>query len=134
MTLYLDASALLKRYIAEPGSSLVHTLLAGDQSWVAANHSYPEVVINLQRRLPSSSVEVAVAAFESDWSRVLVVRLDDRLCHRAAELGPPVGLQTLDAMHLAAAERAGGAELTVVTFDDRLAAGARAMGFPVAGV
>ena len=43
-------------------------------------------------------------------------------------------LRTLDALHLAAAERAGGPELTFVTFDTRLAEAARAMGFPVAGV
>jgi predicted nucleic acid-binding protein len=56
------------------------------------------------------------------------------LCRRAGVIGVAHWLRTLDALHLAAAERAGGAELTVVTFDDRLAAAARAMGFPVAGV
>jgi predicted nucleic acid-binding protein len=56
------------------------------------------------------------------------------LCRRAAALGPEHGLRTLDALHLAAAERAGGAELTFLTFDARLAGAARAMGFPVAGI
>lgn len=134
MTLYLDTSALLKRYIQEPGSALVEALLAGDPRWMAANHGYPEVSINLARRLSSADLGVAVVAFEGDWSRMLVIGLDDRLFRRAANLGATLGLQTLDSMHLAAAERAGGAELTFVTFDDRLAAAARSMGFPVAGV
>lgn len=134
MTLYLDASALLKRYVAEPESGHVADLLDDDRQWTMSNHGYPEVAINLSRRLPSDGFAAALAAFARDWERMLIIRLDDPLCRRAAELGPALGLQTLDALHLAAAERAGGPELTVVTFDTRLAAAARSMGFPVAGV
>lgn len=43
------------------------------------------------------------------------------------------GSWTLDALHLAAAEQAGGRELPFVTFDLRLAEAARALGFTVIG-
>ncbi len=132
--MYLDSSALFKRYVREIGTATLLKLLDDDHRWVAANHVYPEVQINLRRRLADVDLGPASALFDEDWSRMLVVDLDDRLCRRAARIGADWGVRTLDALHLAAAERAGGAELTVVTFDERLAAGARAMGFPVAGL
>lgn len=134
MTLYLDSSALFKRYVREAETADLQRLLDGDDRWVAANHAFAEVAINLTRRLTEADRAVALSQFEDDWSRILVVALDDRLCRRAATIGSDRGVRTLDAMHLAAAERAGGPELTVVTFDARLAAAARSMGFPVAGV
>ena len=134
MTLYLDSSALFKRYVAEPGSEIVEPLLFGDAQWVTANHTFVEISINLGRRLGYSALPVAAARFERDWEAIRVVGLDHSLCRRAADIGADHRLQTLDALHLAAAERAGGPELTFVTFDARLAEVARAMGFPVAGV
>lgn len=134
MTLYLDASALFKRYVTETGSDVVAPLLKANPRWVAAIHTYAEISINLGRRLGGRGLAIAVAQFERDWDAIQIVALDDNLCRRAGAIGVQYRLRTLDALHLAAAERAGGAELTVVTFDDRLAAGARAMGFPVAGL
>lgn len=134
MTLYLDSSALFKRYVAEPGSEVVEPLLLGDAQWVAANHTFVEISINLGRRLGNHALPVATARFQRDWEAIRVVGLDDSLCRRAADIGTELRLRTLDALHLAAAERAGGPELTFVTFDTRLAEAARAMGFPVAGV
>lgn len=43
------------------------------------------------------------------------------------------GTRTLDALHLAAAERAGGSALRFLTFDMRLAQAARSIGFIVVG-
>jgi uncharacterized protein len=132
LTLYLDASAMFKRYVAEVGSALVEATLMSDSVWVAANHSYVEVSIALGRRLGGAALTTGTTRFERDWDAMRVVRLDDTLCRRAADLGVQHGVRTLDALHLAAAERAGGAALTFVTFDSRLADAARAMGMPVA--
>ena len=134
MTLYLDSSALFKRYVAEPGSESVADILANDEAWVTASIAFTELSINLPRRLDVSEAQIAAARLERDWDRIRVVRIDDGLCRRAGLLGREHGLRTLDALHLAAAERAGGAEVTFLTFDIRLAAAARTMGFPVAGV
>jgi len=134
LTVYLDSSALFKRYVREIGTTTLSKLLDDDDRWVAANHVFTEVQINLKRRLVDVDLGPASALFEEDWSRILIIGLDDRLCRRAASIGAERGVRTLDAMHLAAAERAGGAELTFVTFDSRLAAAARSMGFPVAGI
>lgn len=130
----MDASALFKRYVAESGSDLVAAALLADDVWVAGNHSFVEVTIALHRRLEGAAITTGTTRFERDWEAVRVVTLDDNLCRRAADLGAEKGLRTLDALHLAAAERAGGSDLTFVTFDARLGDAARSMGFPVAGV
>lgn len=133
MTLYLDPSALFKRYVDEPGSDVMTAILMGDDVWIAGNHAFVEVSIALGRRLDGPGLSTASARFERDWEAVRVVTLDDTLCRRAADLGVQHRLRTLDALHLAAAERAGGSDLTFVTFDSRLGDAARSMGYPVAG-
>jgi predicted nucleic acid-binding protein len=44
-----------------------------------------------------------------------------------------IRIRTLDALHLAAAERAGGGTLVFVTYDIRQAQAARSLGWPVLG-
>jgi predicted nucleic acid-binding protein len=70
---------------------------------------------------------------ERDWERTFVVALDDAVCRRAMELGITTGARSHDALHLAAAERAGGRSLPIVTFDVRLGHAARSLGFGVIG-
>jgi len=43
------------------------------------------------------------------------------------------GARSLDALHLAAADRAGGRSVPIVTFDIRLGHAARSLGFTVIG-
>jgi predicted nucleic acid-binding protein len=57
--------------------------------------------------------------------------VDIPLLERAGEIACQLATRTLDAIHLAAAERLG-PDLTFVTFDERQAAAARAMGLAVA--
>lgn len=134
MTLYLDSSALAKRYVEEPDGEVVATILMSDDGWATGNHTYTEVSIALGRRLDDSTLVSAAARFELDWDTIRVVHLDGVLFRRAAAIGVEHRLRTLDALHLAAAERAGGEELTFATFDRRLGNAARSMGFPVVGI
>lgn len=133
MTLYVDSSALAKRYVAESDSDTAEAILLDDPDWVSANHTFVEVVLALSRRLDDPDVGPGLTGFDSDWRRTLVVALDGAVCRRAAEIGRVTGSRTLDALHLAAAERAGGRSLPFVTFDLRLAQTARALGFTVIG-
>ena len=133
MTLYVDSSALIKRYVAEVDSDRADAVLLGDPEWVTGRHTYVEVSLALHRRLDETARQSVVDAFEQDWERTFVVALDDAVCRRAAELGIAAGARSLDALHLAAAERAGGRSLPVFTFDVRLAQAARALGFVVVG-
>jgi len=59
-----------------------------------------------------------------------LIRLDDALYEAAADLDPPF-LRSLDAIHLAAAVSIGQDLAGVVTYDTRMADGARALGLQV---
>lgn len=133
MTQYVDSSALAKRYVAEPESDRADAILLADPAWITGQHAYVEVRLALQRRLDDAEREQALDAFEHDWRRTYVVEVDDALCRMAAELGAVTAARSLDALHLAAAERAGGRTIPVVTFDLRLARAARELGFVVVG-
>jgi predicted nucleic acid-binding protein len=72
-------------------------------------------------------------AFRADWDRMHVVELDIPTCERAGDLAETLHLRTLDALHLAAAERAGAGALSFVTYDLRQAQAARSLGWRVLG-
>ena len=133
MTLYLDSSAFIKRYVIEEDRDAVEALLVADPEWVTARHTLVEVVVALHQRLDERDWGVAREAFDRDWDRTYVVGLDETVCRRAAELGVAARVRTLDALHLAAADRAGGRSIPIVTFDVRLGVAARALGFSVIG-
>ncbi len=133
MTLYVDSSALIKRYVDEEDSEAADALLLSDPEWVTGQHTYVEVALAIHRRLGEAERRVASAAFDRDWQRTFIVALDGVVCRRAAELGVATGSRSLDALHLAAAERVGGRSIVIVTFDVRLGQAARSLGFSVVG-
>jgi predicted nucleic acid-binding protein len=96
---------------------------------VAAARSSNQIL----RTVRETERRVATTAFELDWQRTFVVALDDVVCRRAAELGIVTGARSLDALHLAAAERTGGRSVPIVTFDIRLGQAGRSLGFVVIG-
>ena len=60
-----------------------------------------------------------------------LIRLDDALLDRAADLDP-TELRSLDSIHLAAAASLGDDLAAVVSYDDRLLAAAASYGLPTA--
>ncbi len=85
------------------------------------------------RCLALAEEDLTVASLEQDWQRTFIVALDEAVCRRAAELGVATGARSLDALHLAAAERAGGRSMPILTYAVRLAMVARSLGFGVIG-
>jgi predicted nucleic acid-binding protein len=133
VSLYVDTSALLKRYIAEDESERCEQILLGDLAWVTARHTWVEVVRNLSRLLSGSERGRVKRIFRSDWERMYVVEIDATVCERAGDLAETLQVRTLDALHLAAAERAGGGVLPFLTYDIRQAQAARSLGWSVFG-
>ena len=133
MTLYADASAIMKLYLAEPDSDVAQVTLRGDPEWISACLTLVEVRRNLARLLEGEDLTRARAELLQDWSEVVSIALDESMSERAALLAETTGVRTLDALHLAAAENAGGGELPMVTFDQRLADAARSLGWTVLG-
>lgn len=132
--LYVDSSALLRRYVEEPDSAVGERHLLADPAWLTARHTYVEVRRNLGRLVPRGRLSEALEAFSGDWDRFFVVELDKVTCERAAEIAAASGARSLDALHLAAAQRVGGSDLRLLTFDVRQAQAARALGLTVVGV
>ena len=131
MSLYVDSSALLKRYVDEADSDVANALLASDPSLLTARHTIVEIRRNLARLLDERDATAAKAAFMDDIARFGIVELDEVTCAAAADIAELTGARTLDALHLAAAQRLGGAAVPLVTFDVRQARAARVLGLTV---
>ena len=74
--------------------------------------------------------EPALAAGRQVLSRVDLVRVNDAVLSQAGTM-LPVELGSLDAIHLATAGRIGADLGEIVTYDQRMAAAARSMGYKV---
>ena len=137
--LYLDASALAKLYFPEPGSDDLNRLLVGRLDAVVSDLAVTEIVSSLCRRRREGLVTTAVVA---GLQRALLGHVEAGVyrrvelipaAHREAErlvisLGT-VPLRAADALHLALALGAEAASL--LTWDRRLGAAARAIGLSV---
>ncbi len=133
MTIFVDSSALLKRYIEEDDSDRFEELLDADPSWVLARHARVEVRRTLSTRLAPGELTDVRDRFDSDWARSTIAELDEPTCELAADLAETTGARTLDALHLAAAQRVGGGGLPLLTADLRQAQIARSLGWVVLG-
>ncbi len=133
MTLFLDSSAVLKLYLDEDDSARYEELLHSDESWTFAQHACVEVRRILARRLESDDLADARRSFEQHWDRARIVELDESTCDLAIQIVETTSARTLDALHLAAAQRVGGGALSFVTADLRQAQVARSLGWTVLG-
>ncbi len=123
---YLNSSAIVKLVIEEDESAALRRYLRSRRPWVSSALARTEVGRAL---LPFG--RPALARGDDVLARLELVRLSDRLLVAAARL-LPAELRSLDAIHLAAAGQLGGDLARVVTYDERMASAARAMGWTVA--
>jgi uncharacterized protein len=133
VTLYVDTSALLKRYVEEDDSDRYAELLSSDIVWLTCRVTWIETWRNLGRRLEIVSARAAREAFETDWAHFTVVEVDDTLCRDAGHIADETGARSLDALHLAALRRAGPTGITLLTADLRQAQAGRTLGLNVVG-
>jgi predicted nucleic acid-binding protein len=134
VSLYVDASALLKRYVDEDDSDAADTILRSDRSLVTARHTLVEVRRNLARLVGAGDLAAVKDRFARDVEAMSLVELDEVTCEAAATIAELTGVRTLDALYLAAAQRVGGSALPFLTYDLRRAQAARSLGFTVLGV
>ena len=131
MSTYVDSSALLKRYVDEAGSADADALLRADGALLTARHTIVEVRRNLARLLSGRDLVAARAAFTDDLRSISIIELDEATCESAALIAETTGVRTLDALHLAAAQRVSAPGVGFLTFDLRQAHAARAIGLTV---
>ena len=131
MTLFVDTSALVQRYVAEPGRDLVVEAMDGDPTWVASALARTEVMVALHQLAAGPRQQSRLwSAFRDDWAAFAVVPVDDRCLARAVELGSSFSMRIVDALHLAAADRLP-RPARYVTFDRHQIPAAAALGFEV---
>jgi predicted nucleic acid-binding protein len=122
---YLDSSALVKLAVLEPESGALRRYLRRRRPWVSSSLARTEV---LRALLPGG--EKAAAAGQAVLARCDLVRVSNDVLARAGMLEPGE-LRSLDAIHLATAERLGRDIRELVIYDERLAQAARQLGYKV---
>ena len=136
MIVYLDASALVKRYVAEAGSAEVEALIENAQATGSGIVSRAEVAAALAKAarvgaLTRDAAQKTLAAFTRDWKDLIRLQIAEPLLARAAALAWEQDLRGCDAVHLAAAllwHETLGEPITVATYDRQLWRGAQATG------
>lgn len=145
MIVYLDASALVKHYVAEVGSPEVDQLLARAKVIGTAAISRAEVSAALAKALRMGTLtydeaEAALQVFRAEWVDLVRLQLTETILAQADTLAWERGLRGYDAVHLAAArfwQTSLGEPVTLATYDRKLWQAGNAQGlvaWPIGGV
>jgi predicted nucleic acid-binding protein len=132
--IYLDTSALIKRFVDEKGSPLVQSIVRRERAVATAKITYAEIFAGLTRKLRKGNLckaqyALACRQFERDWHAYLRVGLEDEILLLARDLIQHRPLKGYDTVHLASALRlktALGEEITFAAADERLVKAAEA--------
>jgi uncharacterized protein len=131
VTLALDTTALLARYIGGPARDVVVAAMADDHEWCVSALALTESLMLVDRATELESERTILRrALRDDWERMHVVPVEQRCLDRAAELGRTQPVRSADAIHLAAADRLP-RPVRYCTFDPNQITVALAMGFTV---
>jgi uncharacterized protein len=125
---YFDTSALIKRFVEEPGSKRVDAVLDGEPFLATSKVAYAEVHAGLARKLREKALTTAAyrrtsRVFDTDWRAYVRVDLADPLLLIVRDLVRRHPLRGFDVIHLASAmhlQEQLGEEIQVVASDDRL--------------
>ncbi|MGI9601946.1 MAG: type II toxin-antitoxin system VapC family toxin [Acidimicrobiales bacterium] len=129
--LAIDSSALLRRYVTDPDRTLVMTTMAEADTWCASRLVQPEVQAALhQLAFDRTQLEQLWRSFRADWDHLAQIPVDDRCLARATELATAHRIRTVDAIHLAAADRLP-RPVRYLTLDRRQIAAAAELGLEV---
>ena len=128
MIAYLDASALVKRYLVERGSRETIAVTGASEMIATSIVSRAEVAAALAKAARSGLVTQNVARnaqrlFAGDWPDLVRVPVTEALVERADGLAWEHGLRGYDAVQLASAlawQESVGEEIVVATFDQQL--------------
>jgi predicted nucleic acid-binding protein len=126
--LYLDTSAIVKKYVEENGSADVRNCIAQHESVATATISRAESAATFARAvgrgsLTEKAARAAHRVFAREWKSYMRIRITESLIARADGVAWTYRLRGYDAVHLAAAlewhdridER-----ITLATFDKDL--------------
>ncbi len=135
--IYLDTSALIKRYIWESGAEQVRHLFRDNSPIATSKIAYTEVFAALTRRKREGHFtriryNQVCRLFEREWPAYLIIEFHDVVLRLSRELIKRYPLRSLDAIHLASAKSLKQDLKRAITFvcaDERLLNCARLQGF-----
>jgi uncharacterized protein len=122
---YLDSSAIVKLAVRETETDALRSYLRRRRPLVSSALARTEVLRSLL-----TGGETALIAGRGVLARIDLVRVNDRVLNLAGSLLPEE-LRSLDAIHLATAGRLGTDLGEIVTYDEKMTAAARIMGYKV---
>ncbi len=136
MIVYLDASALVKRYVSERGSKQVAELLSDALFIGTSLVSRAELAAALAKSvrvgaLTREQAATALEAFRKEWNDFIRIQLTENLLAQADAYAWEHGLRGNDPVHLAAAaswQQVMGETITFATFDKHLSQVAGSVG------
>jgi len=123
---YLDASALVKRYVAESGSAEVGDLINEAAAVGTTIMSRVEVTAVLAKaarmKLLARRDAAALRIFNSEWEALVRLQMTEVVVSRAASLAWEHDLRGYDAAHVASAfwQDMLGEPVTVASYDHQL--------------
>lgn len=128
MNLYLDTSALIKRYIREPGSLELRTLLEEADMLATVQITLVEAIAALAKavrigNITRKNASQSMAILQQDWLNLQNIAISDELVNQAALLAWQHDLRGYDAVHLASAlawQTRFGEQVTMTTYDLQL--------------
>jgi uncharacterized protein len=131
--LYLDASALVKRYIQEKASQDVNTWIEAADMVVTGLLTRVEVAAAIARAgrmklITPDEILAAVRQFRSEWESFQRLPITENMVVRGDALAVEHNLRGYDATHLACAliwQETLGAPVTLASFDSQLIEAAR---------
>jgi predicted nucleic acid-binding protein len=120
---------LVKLYVTESGSGVVHQLVDDANVVATSVVAYPEARAALARLrrdgvLTAAKLKSAKREFDEQWPTYLSLEATDSLCRAAGELAEKYSLRGFDSIHLASfaevSRRAGIDDTRFSSFDGRL--------------
>jgi hypothetical protein len=123
---YVDSSALLKLAVLEPETAALEARLLEYEGLVSSRLA----VLECGRAARRASHRRVLPAVREVLDAIYLLDITPPILDRATAADPPA-LRSLDAIHLATALSIGDATIELITYDDRLAAAARANGLSV---
>lgn len=128
MIAYFDASALVKRYVAERGSRETIALMAESDMAATSIVTRAEVAAAFAKAarvhlVTEDRARSAQRSFAEDWPDLVRVPITEALVERAEALAWDHGLRGYDAVQLASAltwQQSVAAEIVLATFDQQL--------------
>lgn len=136
MILFCDTSALVKLYIAEPGSKALKRHITKSEVIAVCRVAWAEAHAALSRRargVPRDSrvTDRAKALLADDWPRFLVMQANQPVVERAGEYADMFAPRGIDSIQLASAFEVGrisGSQILFASYDTRLNKAARQPG------